>query len=169
MPDARALFARTAALAAMAALPLAAQQAAPRVTAASDSAAGAYLAIIANCHDCHTQGWTESGGKVPPADQFTGTSLGYRGPWGTSYAANLRIQVARQQEDRWVKILTTNDGGEGRLPMPYHNTALMSDADLRAIYRYIKTLGPKGERVPRAAKPDSIPKTPYLQLTPVKP
>jgi cytochrome c553 len=140
-----------------------------KVTAPNDSIAGAYLAIVAGCHDCHTQNWTDSRGKVPPADQFTGTSLGYRGPWGTSYAANLRMQVARQAEDRFVKILVTNDGGEGRLPMTYHNTALMSEADLKSIYRYIKSLGPKGERVPRASKPDSIPKTPYIQLTPVKP
>jgi mono/diheme cytochrome c family protein len=140
-----------------------------KVVAPNDSIGGLYLTIVGGCQDCHTPNWTETQGKVPPADQLIGTSLGYRGPWGTSYAANLRAQVARQDENRWVKILTTNDGGDGRLPMTYHNTAMMSETDLRAMYRYIKSLGAKGERVPRAAKPDSIPKTPYIQLTPVKP
>ena len=123
------------------------------VVAVNDSIGGAYLTVVGGCNDCHTANWAETNGQVPPAQQLTGTSLGYRGPWGTSYAANLRLVAARVPEDRWVEILTTADGGHGRPPMPWMNTAQMADRDLRAIYRYIHSLGPAGERTPRAVPP----------------
>ncbi len=44
-----------------------------------------YLTSIAGCHDCHTEGYTEAGGNAPPARWFTGSSVGFKGPWGVSY------------------------------------------------------------------------------------
>ena len=73
-------------------------------------------------------------------------NVGFRGPWGTSYGKNLRTIVQRQTEDHWVETLTTSDGGDGKPPMPWWNTKQMSERDLRAMYRYIKSLGPKAER-----------------------
>jgi len=143
--------------------------AAPRLLASTDSAAGEYLTIVGGCNDCHTPGWAESNGKTPPAEQLTGSPVGYRGPWGTTYAANLRTVAQRASEDRWVQILTTADGGHGRPPMPWMNTAQMSDHDLRAMYRYIHSLGPAGTAVPRALPPGSTPTTPYINFVPVQP
>ena len=137
------------------------------VEGANDLAAGEYLTIVGGCNDCHTQGWAESNGKTPPADRFTGSNVGFRGPWGTSYAANLRNMTQRASEDRWVQILTSADGGEGRPPMPYMNTAAMSERDLRAMYRYIRSLGAKGERAPRPVPPGQTPTTPYINMEPV--
>ena len=37
--------------------------------------------------------------------------------------------------------------------MPWFNLRDMSDDDLRAMYRFIRELGPKGERAPAAAAP----------------
>ena len=141
----------------------------PRLLAATDSAAGRYLTIVGGCNDCHTPGWAESNGKTPPAEQLTGSSVGYRGPWGTSYPANLRTVAQRATEDRWVQILTTADGGHGRPPMPWMNTAQMSDHDLRVMYRYIRSLGPAGKAVPRAVPPGGTPTTPYINFVPVTP
>lgn len=141
----------------------------PRLLAATDSAAGQYLTIVGGCNDCHTPGWAESNGKTPPAEQLTGSPVGYRGPWGTSYAANLRTVAQRATEDRWVQILTTADGGHGRPPMPWMNTAQMSDHDLRAVYRYIRSLGPAGKPAPRAVPPGGTPTTPYINFVPVTP
>ena len=95
--------------------------------------------------------------------------MGYRGPWGTTYAANLRAVAQRATEDRFVQILTTADGGHGRPPMPWMNTAQMSDHDLRAIYRYIRSLGPAGNPAPRALPPGTMPTTPYINFVPVQP
>lgn len=139
------------------------------VQAPSDSAAGRYLTIVGGCNDCHTVGWAESNGKTPPVEQLTGSNVGYRGPWGTSYATNLRNVAQRASEDRWVQILTTADGGHGRPPMPWMNTAAMSQHDLRAMYRYIHSLGARGANAPRAVPPDSTPRTPYINFVPVQP
>jgi hypothetical protein len=141
----------------------------PRVLAPSDSAAGRYLTLVGGCNDCHTVGWAESNGKTPPAEQLTGSPVGYRGPWGTTYAANLRSVVQRSSEDRWVQILTTADGGHGRPPMPWMNTAQMSDNDLRAMFRYIHSLGAAGNPAPRGLPPGATPTTPYINFVPVQP
>lgn len=141
----------------------------PRVLAANDSAAGQYLTLVGGCNDCHTVGWAESNGRTAPADQLTGSPVGYRGPWGTTYAANLRTVVQRASEDRWVQILTSADGGHGRPPMPWMNTAQMSDHDLRAMYRYIHSLGAAGSAAPRALPPGATPTTPYINFVPVQP
>ena len=139
------------------------------VVAANDSAAGAYLTIVGGCNDCHTPTWGETNGRTPEADRLAGSPVGYRGPWGTSYAANLRALPTRMTEDRWVQVLATADGGHGRPPMPWMNTAMMSQRDLRNLYRYVKALGPKGERMPRAVAPDSEPGTPYVLMVPQQP
>ena len=140
-------------------------------TAASpgDSAAGAYLTIVGGCNDCHTMQWAETDGKVPDAQRLTGSPVGYRGPWGTTYAANLRMVVSRIPEDRWVQILTTADGGDGRPPMPWMNTRQMTDHDLRAMYRYIHALGAAGERTPRGLAPNVEPTTAYIWFVPRQP
>jgi mono/diheme cytochrome c family protein len=141
----------------------------PHVAAATPEAAGQYLLIVGSCHDCHTPRWTETKGKVPVDDYMTGTSVGYKGPWGTVYAKNLRTIAARQSEDHWVEVLKTTDGGDGNLPMPWHNTAQMNEDDLRAMYKYVKSLGSKvGERIPRNVKPGVEPASAYIDLS-VKP
>jgi hypothetical protein len=139
------------------------------VQAANDSLTGRYLTVVGGCNDCHTVGWAESNGKTPEAERLTGSNVGYRGPWGTTYAANLRTVAQRTSEDRWVRILTTADSGQGRPPMPWMNTAAMSQHDLRAIYRYIHSLGARGPNAPRAVPPDSRPRTPYINFVPVQP
>jgi len=138
----------------------------PKVTASSPEAAGEYLMIVGSCHDCHTAGWTEKKGKVAKDDQLTGNPVGYKGPWGTVYGKNLRTIAARQGEDHWVKVLQTADDGEGDLPMPWHNTAMMTEEDLRNLYKYTKSLGSKvGDRIPRNAKPGQEPTGFYIDLT----
>jgi mono/diheme cytochrome c family protein len=138
----------------------------PHVAATTPEAAGEYLTTVGGCNDCHTQRWAEDNGNTPPADRFTGNPVGYRGPWGTTYAPNLRMVTQRLSEDRWVQILTTADSGKGKPPMPWMNTRQMPDPDLRAMYRYIKSLGPKGDRMPRSLPPGQTPTGPYVDMTP---
>jgi mono/diheme cytochrome c family protein len=138
----------------------------PAVQAMSMEQAGEYLTIVGSCNDCHTQGWVESEGKIPPADRFAGLNVGFRGKWGTSYGKNLRTVTQRQSEDHWVKVLTTTDEGDGKPPMPWWNTREMSERDLRAMYRYIKSLGPKANGVPRSLAPGKEPTGPYIWVTP---
>ena len=47
---------------------------------------GEYIVRITGCNDCHTPGYPEADGNVPVEDWLTGSSLGWRGPWGTTYS-----------------------------------------------------------------------------------
>ena len=136
----------------------------PAVQAESMEKAGEYLTVVAGCNDCHTENWSKSEGKIPPADRMGGMKVGFRGEWGTVYGKNLRTIVQRMSEDRWVKVLTTADSGDGKPPMPWWNTARMSERDLRAMYRYVKGLGPKQNGVPRSLPAGKEPTTPYISL-----
>lgn len=49
---------------------------------------GRYLVRIAGRNDCHTPGYAERGGDVPEAQWLVGDALGWRGPSGTTYAAD---------------------------------------------------------------------------------
>lgn len=135
------------------------------VRAATPEAAGEYLTVLGGCNDCHTVGWAESNGNVASADRLAGNPVGYKGPWGTTYAANLRLVAQHIPQDRWVSMLKTAMGGHGQPPMPWMNTRNMSDQDLGAMYTYIRSLGPKGERTPRSLPPGQTPKTPYVDMS----
>lgn len=143
-----------------------AERAAPHVAATTPEEAGRYLAILGGCNDCHTPGWAESGGTLPEEAWLTGDSVGFRGPWGTSYPKNLRLSVQATDEDAWVERLKM---GQGLPPMPWMNTARMDEQDLRALYRFIRSLGPAGDQAPMPVGPDMEPRTPYISFAPVAP
>ncbi len=122
---------------------------------------GEYLIVIGNCNDCHTQGYLLKDGKVPVSEWLKGSSLGWRGPWGTTYPRNLRLFVKDLSEAQWVeqvKALT-------RLPpMPWFNVSKMHEDDLRAIYHFIKSLGEPGEQAPAFIPADQEPPLPYVTV-----
>src|SRR3569832_129700 len=62
---------------------------------------GRYLARTAGCNDCHTPGYPQSGGTVPEMDWLTGERVGWQGGWGTTYAPNLRLLLAKMTEQQW--------------------------------------------------------------------
>jgi hypothetical protein len=51
---------------------------------------------------CHTAGFLPSEGQVPESQWLLGDRLGWHGPWGTTYATNLRLLVADMTEDQWM-------------------------------------------------------------------
>lgn len=136
------------------------------VQAGSDIDAGRYIAVIGGCNDCHTANWGETNGNVPEADWLTGVPLGWRGPWGTTYASNLRLLVHEISEDAWVAVLRAR---AERPPMPWANVNRMSEPDSRAVYRFIRSLGIRGDRMPVATEADVEPEFPYLLLEPLIP
>jgi mono/diheme cytochrome c family protein len=122
---------------------------------------GKYLVKISGCNDCHTPGYAMSGGKVPEAQWLTGDGLGWRGPWGTTYPLNLRLYMRDISEAAWVQRAKSM---ETRPPMPWFVLRDMTEQDLRAIYKYVNTLGPAGEFAPVYVPPGQEPKTPYVQF-----
>ncbi|MGH8194096.1 MAG: cytochrome C [Woeseiaceae bacterium] len=120
---------------------------------------GRYLVKIAGCNDCHTPGYAMMGGNVPENEWLTGDRLGWRGPWGTTYPINLRLYMQDLTEDQWIQVAQTV---QSRPPMPWFALHDMSQDDLRAIYRFMRSLGPAGEPAPNFVPPDQEPKGPYI-------
>jgi hypothetical protein len=124
---------------------------------------GRYLVGFGTCNDCHTPGWRESDGTIAVSQWMTGSNLGYRGPWGTSYAANVRLEFQRISEDQWLFMVHTRGG---HWPMIWHDLRFLKVQDQRAIYRFVRHLGPRGADAPADLPPDVEPKTPYIWLIP---
>jgi mono/diheme cytochrome c family protein len=122
---------------------------------------GRYIARIAGCNDCHTTGYAMSGGKVPEQEWLKGDALGWRGPWGTTYPANLRLVLSRMSEAEWIKFARTT---ELRPPMPWFALRDMSESDLRALYHFVRSLGPVGKPAPAYVPPGQTPKGPFVQF-----
>lgn len=141
---------------------------APPVAAAEPAAVdaglvahGEYIVRIAGCNDCHTEAYGQRGGDVPKAEWLQGSALGYHGPWGTTYATNLRLTVDGLDEAGW---LAYTGSLHTRPIMPDFMLREMREEDRRAIYRFIRSLGPAGEPAPAALPPGQAPPMPYFQL-----
>jgi len=85
----------------------------------------------------------------------------WSGPWGESFAANLtpdqNTGLGIWTEDMFVKAIRTGKHmGTSRPilpPMPWQEFAQMSDADLKAIYAYLRTIAPVVNHVPDPVPP----------------
>jgi hypothetical protein len=64
---------------------------------------GRYVVSTSGCNDCQTRGYPESGGKVPVEEWLKGNPVGFSGPWGTTYPANLRRVAQSLDEARWLQ------------------------------------------------------------------
>lgn len=124
-------------------------------------ARGEYLVKTTGCNDCHTAGYGEQAGNVDKAQWLTGSPLGYNGPWGTTYAANLRLTVAGMDEAQWLEYSATL---RTRPIMPDFAVRAMTEEDRRAIYRFVRSLGPGGQPAPAYLPPGQTPPLPYFTL-----
>lgn len=115
----------------------------------SKIARGRYLVRTTGCNDCHTPGYTGTAGKIEESQWLTGDSLGFQGPWGTTYPANLRQLMQRMSADTWREYARRPT----RPPMPWFALRDMNDEDLAAIYAFVRSLGPSTVRVPAYAPP----------------
>ena len=120
---------------------------------------GRYVVKIGGCNDCHTAGYVQAGGKVPEKEWLTGDQLGWRGPWGTTYPTNLRLYMSKITEAQWVATAKT---AQFRPPMPWFTLHDMTDQDLRAIYRFTRSLGTAGGPAPAFVPPGQEPKGPFV-------
>ena len=122
---------------------------------------GRYLVQIGGCNDCHTAGYAPMEGNVPESEWLKGDAVGWRGPWGTTYAVNLRIRMSEMSEDEWVEYGKTF---KTRPPMPWFNIHAMSEVDLRSLHKYITSFEDKGEPAPEFVPPEQEPQGPVIQF-----
>jgi mono/diheme cytochrome c family protein len=122
---------------------------------------GRYIVAISGCNDCHTPGFLLQGSKIPQKDWLTGSALGWRGSWGTTYATNLRLYFQEITEAQWVQVAKEI---QRRPPMPYYSLNEMAESDVRAMYKFIRSLGPAGKPAPKYVPTDKVPPQPYVQF-----
>ncbi|HTQ73593.1 MAG TPA: hypothetical protein VMI74_04855 [Burkholderiales bacterium] len=132
----------------------------------ADLARGRYVATIGGCNDCHTAGYPQKNGAVPEAEWLLGNPVGFRGPWGTTYPTNLRLSLSKMSEAQWVAYAKKL---QARPPMPWFNLNKMGEADLRAFYHFVKSLGAPGKPAPEGLPPQAEPKTPFIVFVPQAP
>ncbi len=108
--------------------------------------------------------------KMPPAPalppgpwMITGaaTMTAWAGPWGVSFSANLtpdaETGLGRWTEREFVDAMRTGrHQGRGRAilpPMPVQNVAALTDADLSAVFAYLRTIPAVKNAVPDPLPP----------------
>jgi mono/diheme cytochrome c family protein len=122
---------------------------------------GRYMVLTGHCNNCHTAAYAQKEGEVPESAWLLGSGpQGWRGPWGTTYATNLRLNANAMTEDGWMSYMKNL---KARPPMPWWSIRETSEADLRAMYQYIRSLGPAGAPAQAFLPPDKEPKPPYIQ------
>src|SRR5688572_3701383 len=121
-------------------------------------AQGEHLTTIAGCNDCHTPGGLY--GAPDMSRMLSGSELGWTGPWGTSYPANLTPDqatgIGHYSEDDIVAALRTGhkkDGSPVLPPMPWPIYANLTDEDAYAIAGFLKTIPPVVHAVPKILQP----------------
>ena len=84
----------------------------------------------------------------------------WAGPWGVSFAANLtpdRTGIGGWTEQQFIQTMRTGKHlGVGRQilpPMPWQQIGQLTDADLKAIFEYLKSLKPIDNLVPQPLPP----------------
>jgi cytochrome c553 len=125
----------------------------------TDIERGRYMVKDMGCNDCHTPDYMVKRGNIPEEDWLIGSTLGFRGSLGTTYPTNLRLLLNNISEEEWVALAKQMREGS---PMTWVMLRKASDQDLRAVYAYVKYLGPKGVPAPNLLPPEVKPTTQYI-------
>ena len=115
------------------------------MTAGQKLERGRYLSVIMGCNDCHTPGSLY--GAPDTTRMLAGSELGWRGPWGVSFARNLTSDT-ETGIGSWTEAQIVTAIREGRRPdgspllppMPWPSFARMTDDDAYALAAFIKSL-----------------------------
>ena len=148
---------------------------------------GEYLVTAKGCGDCHTPmrmgargpeydtsrrlAGFDARGAVPVMPPVAGhgevlaLEPAYAGAWGISFAANItpdaETGIGTWTEQQFIDTLRNGrHQGRGRQllpPMPWQVFGQMSDADLKAVFAYLKTVAPVKNKVPDPVSPQGPP------------
>jgi mono/diheme cytochrome c family protein len=132
---------------------------------------GRYLTMTSGCQDCHTPGTFF--GRPDFKRQLSGSELGWKGPWGVTYASNLtpddETGIGAWSEAEIVTAIRAGSAPDGRAilpPMPWPMYASFSDADASAIAAYLKSIPAVSHRVPDRLGPGMQPAGGHLDFPP---
>jgi mono/diheme cytochrome c family protein len=131
---------------------------------------GRYLTSIMDCSGCHTPG--ALGGKPDSTRPLGGSDIGFKIPsLGIFYPPNLTPDresgLGTWTTEQIVKAVRTGVRPDGRMlapVMPYHNYAILTDDDARALVTYLRTLKPVRNKVPGPVGDAEAAPAPYLAV-----
>ena len=131
---------------------------------------GRYLTSIMDCSGCHTPG--ALGGKPDSTRPLGGSDIGFKIPsLGIFYPPNLTPDresgLGTWTTEQIVKAVRTGVRPDGRMlapVMPYHNYAILTDDDARALATYLRTLKPVRNKVPGPVGDAEAAPAPYLAV-----
>ena len=113
------------------------------------------------CNSCHTPDYMIQRSSIPEEDWLVGSTLGFHGYFGTAYPTNLRLLVKNISEEDWLTLSKQMREGSAMADVMLPGTV---DQDLRAIYRFIQYLGPKGTPAPVRLSKGVMPTTQYIEI-----
>ena len=141
------------------------------MTAEQKVARGQYLATVIGCNDCHTPGAFY--GAPDMNRMLAGSELGWKGPWGVSFAQNLTPDSTTGL-GTWTEAQIIAAIREGRRPdstpllppMPWPDFAKLSDEDAQSLAAYLKTIPAVIHTNVKAVAPGQKYTGAYLELPP---
>jgi cytochrome c553 len=99
----------------------------------------------------------------------SGSLTAWAGPWGVSFATNLTPDkatgIGEWTEEMFIQMARTgkhqgqSNGRDILPPMPWFNMKDLTDADLKAIWAYLRSLPPIKNQVPSPIPPAASPST----------
>ena len=136
-----------------------------RVVADTPERAGMYIVgWLGNCNDCHSPGWGTRPyeGRIPVDNWAMGGEKNVSA-FGVSYSANLRLVPGTKTVDEFIGWFRTRQNP--RMPWDYFRD--LNSEDLTAVYKFMQSLGPKGEAATAYATSTPGPTTdPKASVTP---
>lgn len=130
---------------------------------------GEYIATISGCNDCHTPGTLY--GAPDSKRQLSGSELGWRGPWGVSYARNLTPDLetglgtwTNVEIERALRSGVRKDGSPILPPMSWPNSSRLTPDDMGSLIAYLKSLPPIKHKVPEDVPPNGMAHGPTIDL-----
>jgi hypothetical protein len=120
---------------------------------------GRHVIKTMGCNSCHTPDYMIKRSNIPEEDWLVGSTLGFRGTYGTVYPTNLRLLLNNMTEDEWL-VLAKQMREDS--PMAWIMLPKTVDQDLRAIYKFVKYLGSKGTPALSRLAAGVVPTTQYV-------
>ena len=130
---------------------------------------GEYLSNVMGCNDCHTPGAIY--GAPDFERRLAGSEIGWQGPWGVSYAANLTPDPetglgtwTNVEIERALRSGVRKDGSPILPPMPWPNMAGMTADDMASLIAYLKSIPPVKHKVPERVPPNTVAQGPIIPI-----